>query len=490
MCERDIQKLKNIAYRFCNSPTFMTWFSFSAKSLSVLVVLPLILYNFNTTEVGLWFLFSTLFGIQVIADLGFGPTFIRLISYAMSGLKSLDDIGVKKQKKQESVEPNWDLIISLNKKMRLVFVIVSLVSVSFVAFIALVFLDKPIENLECPSHGYGLLALILFTLFCKIYSKCYVCLISGLNQVALLRRWEGIIVYLQILSSIIMLITTGSFNLLVLTNQFWILVGILNVYLLQKRVLLDNIGQRLADIKPSHIKRSEFLYNVINPAWKSGLGTFSSFGVNQFSALILVDFLSENDLVLYLFTFRLINTISEVARVPFYANLPHLAKNYHLLTSQELVEIIKKKIDLAIVLATVPLLLVSIFGDFVLPLFFNDSDHFSIELWFLFSLNLILERLGAMHFQMHSLSNKVVWHKANLIYGLVFVIVVTLTIDAFGLVTIPTAMLIANLFYYTPNALIASSKTYGYNFLSFNRKIIACIVFTASVNLAIILGLS
>ena len=91
-----MKKIKRIVNNFFHSPTFMTWFSFSAKSLSILVVLPLILGKFTTTEISLWFLFSILFCFQIIADLGFGSTFTRLISYAMAGLKNLEDIGLEK----------------------------------------------------------------------------------------------------------------------------------------------------------------------------------------------------------------------------------------------------------------------------------------------------------------------------------------------------------------------------------------------------------
>ena len=134
-----MKKIKRIVNKFLHSPTFMTWFSFSAKSLSILVVLPLILSKFTTTEISLWFLFSILFGFQIIADLGFGSTFTRLISYAMAGIKNLDDIGLEKYNIGSQKSPNWNLIIALNKKMKTIFLFISVTFVFLMALISFFF---------------------------------------------------------------------------------------------------------------------------------------------------------------------------------------------------------------------------------------------------------------------------------------------------------------------------------------------------------------
>lgn len=483
-----MKKIKRIINKLVNSPTFMTWFSFSAKSLSVLVVLPLILSKFSTTEISLWFLFSILFGFQIIADLGFGSTFTRLISYAMAGLKNLEDIGIEKYNIGSHKSPNWNLIIALNKKMKTIFLFISVIFVFLMALISFFFLDAPIENLENPNHGYYLLILILVVLFFKIYSRRYISFISGTNEVALLRRWEGIIVYFQIISSIIILILTENFYYLVITNQFWVLVGIVNTYLLQKRILNKNLNPILNEIEPVFIEKKGFINHVFNPSWKSGIGTLSSYGLNQFSSLVLVDYLLEDDLVIFLLSLKFINIISEFSRAPFYANLPTFAQKFQLLDTGKLLSVIKKSIDSSIFLTTICLLFVLFLGNYSFKLIGSNVNSIDYLLWFLFSLNLLFERLGAMHFQIHSLSNKVVWHKANLIYGLIFILVSIFTIKLLGLYAIPFAMLAGNLLYYTPIALKTTFKYYSYKFYKFNHNIIICLVVLIILNLIILIS--
>ena len=59
-----------------SSPTLMTWGSFATNSLSLVVVLPLILIKLNTEEIVVWYLFSTIIGLQILVDLGFDSSLV------------------------------------------------------------------------------------------------------------------------------------------------------------------------------------------------------------------------------------------------------------------------------------------------------------------------------------------------------------------------------------------------------------------------------
>ena len=77
--------------RLWHSPTFTTWGSTATRSLSVILVLPLLLRLLTPAEIAVWYLLSTIMGLQSLADLGFAPTFTRLIAYAMGGVERIDD---------------------------------------------------------------------------------------------------------------------------------------------------------------------------------------------------------------------------------------------------------------------------------------------------------------------------------------------------------------------------------------------------------------
>jgi len=485
-----MKKTNKVFNNLYHSPTVMTWFSFSAKSLSILVVLPLILTKFSINEISLWFLFGILFSFQIVADLGFGSTFTRLISYAMAGLKSLDDINLKEPVFQEPKVPNLPLMTALNKKMKVIFFFLAGLATIFLGCFSFLFLDTPIEKLETPQHGYYLLTLILGVLFLKIYSRRYASFICGVNEVALLRRWEGFITYLQILSSIVVLLLSENFNFLVINNQLWILVGIVNTYYLQKKVSKDKFQPALDKNVPVILKKEVFRKHVLSPSYKSGVGNLISYGVNSLTFFVLVDFLTEDDLATFLLTSKIVNMISEFTRAPFYANLPFFAKNFPLISREELPSLVQNSINRSIFLATAGLITVSILGEILLEILGGKIDSFNHHLWFLFSLNLLCERTGAMHFQMHSISNNVTWHKANLVYASLFGLITVSTIDLLGLFAIPVAMLISNLLYYTPCALQTTHKFYSYKFYDFNRGVFICLSLLTVCNFIILVTLA
>ena len=68
----------------------MTWMSFAARSGGLLLVTPLTLRNFSPAQTSLWFLFLTISSLIMMADFGFGPSFVRAISYARGGRRTLE----------------------------------------------------------------------------------------------------------------------------------------------------------------------------------------------------------------------------------------------------------------------------------------------------------------------------------------------------------------------------------------------------------------
>ena len=67
----------------------MTWLSYFVKFGSALFILPLVLIKFSEAEIAVWFLFTLILSLSLIADSGFGPTIIRATSYYYVGLQKI-----------------------------------------------------------------------------------------------------------------------------------------------------------------------------------------------------------------------------------------------------------------------------------------------------------------------------------------------------------------------------------------------------------------
>lgn len=73
----------------------MTWANFLARSLSLVLLLPLIVSKLEATDVVVWYLFASIMALQMLVYLGFTPTFARVIAYGMGGVSSKELINIK-----------------------------------------------------------------------------------------------------------------------------------------------------------------------------------------------------------------------------------------------------------------------------------------------------------------------------------------------------------------------------------------------------------
>ena len=116
--------VKTLFTRAWNSPTIMTWMSYSTKALSLFIVLPLILKQFSAEEISLWYLFSSIITLTSLADLGFKATFSRIIAFAMGGAK---DVAIfKGDAVVHHAKPNWKLIEKICSNMNIIYIFLTL----------------------------------------------------------------------------------------------------------------------------------------------------------------------------------------------------------------------------------------------------------------------------------------------------------------------------------------------------------------------------
>lgn len=66
-----------------------------------IVLLPIILKYLNSAELGLWYTFTSLYGLAMLIDFGFQTVIARNISYIWSGAKSINSTGINIDKKEE-----------------------------------------------------------------------------------------------------------------------------------------------------------------------------------------------------------------------------------------------------------------------------------------------------------------------------------------------------------------------------------------------------
>jgi Na+-driven multidrug efflux pump len=97
--------------RLYNSAVVWSWVFNGIRLVSGLLLLPLVLHELSTADLGMYYVLLSLVALAPIIDFGFGPTMGRFVSYAMGGAETLHAHGPPTPGKTGS--PNYDLLWQL-----------------------------------------------------------------------------------------------------------------------------------------------------------------------------------------------------------------------------------------------------------------------------------------------------------------------------------------------------------------------------------------
>ena len=481
--------------RLWNSPTLTTWGSFGARSLGLVIVLPLVLKRFTTAEVALWQVFFTLIGLQLLAEAGLGTTFSRLVAYAMGGATQLENSPTELS---ANAAPNWNLIIRLTETLRAVYANAAWILGAALLVGGTLSLIRRVEAL--PQAAYALerqakeardsgdperarqldssasrvlpqwqawtaWGLVLATTVITFRMNAYGSLLQGMNHVALVRRWETAFSMLGIITSLLVLLLKGNLFLLIAANQTWVLASaIRNRWL--ARTIVRSHQQALA-----HVRIHKDIFAAVWPrAWRAGLGATMSYGLVQFSSLIVAQSRDDNRVASYLLGMRLIQLLSQASQAPFYSKLPVLATQWARGQTSQLLAIAARAMQLSTWAFVLPWAFLGFCGPLLLERLDTHTAFPSTTLWILLGVATLLERYGAMHLQLYSLTNHIVWHIANGVTGALFVAISVFGFPFLGIMSIPVGLLIGNLCFYAPYCSILSHKYFQLQRPSFDVK--------------------
>jgi O-antigen/teichoic acid export membrane protein len=455
--------MQKFIWRIWNSPTLMTWGSFVTKSLSLIIVLPLILTRLSTEEIALWYLFSTIIGLQMLADIGFSPTFSRAIAYGMGGateLRNIQDI----EKNQNKGQPNWKTIEQICSTMRIVYRRLTIFSISLLATLGTWALLKPISQVTNNTSAWLAWGVILLASTVTLQGNTYSAYLQGINQIALLRRWEVFFSLGAIATSFLVLVSGGGLLGLVLANQGWLIFNII-----RNRWLCQIVeGGRFCQFKENSVDKNVF--EAIWPsAWRSGVGVFMSYGIVQASGIIYAQVGSAAGVASYLLALRLIETVSQFCQAPFYSKLPLLSRLLSEGNLAEQVNVAKRGMSLAYWTYIVGFIGIGLFSTPLLKLIGSNAEFVSPLLWALLGLGKFVERYGAMHIQLYSTTNHIIWHIANGVAGTIYIIFSLALFGIVGVYAFPLGILASYLGFYSWYSAKHSYQAFGLKFWSFER---------------------
>ncbi len=444
----------------------MTWGSFVARSLSLVVVLPLVLTRLNTAEIALWYLFTVVIGLQLLADVGFSPTFSRVIAYGMGGLSTFEIKDLRNLKTSAILaEANWETIEKICSTMRAIYLRLTLISIFLLSTIGTWAMLRPISKMSDPRFGWIAWGVILLTSGFTLLGNSYSSYLQGLNQIALLRRWEILTSLGAIGTSLIVLLAGGGLLGLVVANQSWLILNILRDYWLCLKVK----GGRFRNFTGQKI--DIVVFEAVWPsAWRSGLGVFMSYGLVQLSGVIYSQFGTASGVASYLLALRLMQMISQFSQAPFYSKLPLLAKLRSEGNLEQQIKVAKRGMNLAYWTYVAGFIALGLFANPLLRLVGSNVEFVTPLLWGVMGLSMFAERYGAMHILLYSTNNHIVWHIATGVSGVIYLIVSLSLFKKIGVYSFPVGTLTSYLCFYCWYSALHSYKTFGLKFWDFEKS--------------------
>lgn len=461
--------VKKTIQRLWQSPTLTTWGSLGVRLGGVALVLPLVLRHFAPPDIAVWQLFASVFMLTLMLDFGMSPTLSRMLAFARGGLP-LAAMGDLRNRRLAGDAPplgqdaSLQLAARLFSSMRWLYPRLAMAAVLLMAVFGSWALRSAVGQTASPAVTWTAWALVLTGAYVSFCANAYVAGMQGMDNVAALRRWEMLVGLGQIASCLLALLLGGGLLALVATYQVWALVNLVGL-----RAMVANRHPALAAGRPAY---DALVVRAVWPAtWRSGLGVLLSQGIIQASGLVYSQLAPAAEVASYLLALRIVSTISQFSAAPFYSKLPHLATLHARGERSAELVLAARGMALAQWSLVVGIVAVALSAQPVLIQIHSAIAFVSADVWAVMGLAFFVERFGAMHLQLYSLTNHIVWHIANAVTGVLMIGLSIVLYPVLGLIALPAGMLLAYGGFYAVYAFRKSSKLFGFTFFRFERSV-------------------
>lgn len=438
------------------SPTIATLCGMMCRSLVLVAISPIVLKTYSAAEAAIWLYLITLLGLQMIFEPSISMTFYRAIGLARGGATGLGRS--IPQNGQGTGQANVLLLSQIWALMRRVYPATALVTLIVLgALIGLSYdaLAKQVRLPDAQTQTYGALAAFLVGIVARMYFGRHISYLHASGRITQM-RWTEVVYSLAALIACLWVIAAGGglFALALALNIPFVLG-----FLVQRR--LANIAQR-ADFEFDKTIRPDLtiLATLWGQFWRTGLGVAVLLLTTQGAGLYYARIGEPASVAAYLFAMSLMRPMMQFAQVPFFTKLPRLAELQAQGAREMQVSIAARGMRLSMALLCVIVLGIGA-ALWAMGQFEMSDTTVSPLLWAVIGLAACIERIGAMHLQLYSTTNHILWHWANGGAAVIFVICAALLLGPLGVLAFPLAHLISVAVFYTPYSMVSSYRAFA-----------------------------
>ncbi len=421
--------------RIYNSPTMMSWASYFIRFGSALFVLPLILGLFTEVEQSFWFFINTIIGFAMLADSGFGATLVRAVSYFKAGAKYLP-----RNKKEydeideiEQGEPHFPSLVNLLGTVNRIYIFLGMFTVIILLTggIAAVWNIMTISDHQTDLWvAYLIIIPYCYTMIMGVKWSSYM---RGLGYVAQEARFGAFQGILRVIAFVILLLFKLGPAYLI---GIMLLESIVR-YIYLRWFVLKWFREKQVEIPKKNKFDPVIFRSLWSATWRTGLLFWGAYGIQSGTSILAAQISDVALMASFLFTMRIFTFLLNIARAPFYSNVPKI----YTLAAEKNMMVLRKKASEYMFLGFGVLIAGSVFlglfGNSILGLFPSiDTRFVGLTIFAIIAITEILDLHASFHATIYTSTNHVPFVLPATISGALIVGIGFFTIPTYGILGI------------------------------------------------------
>ncbi len=311
--------MKRLIHRLWHSPTFTSWSNRAAQSVRLIVLLPLILKDFDDTQVACWFLFSSILFFGQVISQQTALTMARMTAMANGGLSDLSPHTGKAR--DTTGQPNWPLIERLYGTLQSLNAILAVTGLLLAIAMGYYSLEPMLSDYSGASDIWCAFAILMGGYFINELFRKFEVTLKGLNQVALTNRWNALFSVLSSCSGALVLLAGGSIVELAIAMQAFILLSILR----QWGLLMFLVQPRFRAFKV-WAWHQEIVKWAWTPLWRGTVQALANRGGARVGAVVLARHCEPVTLASILLAIRILDALEDVSTTPIASHSPRFGR--------------------------------------------------------------------------------------------------------------------------------------------------------------------
>ena len=376
--------------RIVESDSMQTMFALCVRSSSFVILLPVLLWNFDSSSLNNWLKLQVIYGFSAMLQVGLPTVFIKWLSRYQ----------VHEGLQKTIYKIRYTQVRQIQKKI--------INTIALFGGLA-VFFSVPFYIDLYSGHAFDTIVVLVFSIafICQIKFHEYYAEMASNSNIAVFRRKEGLIQIIGICSTSAVAMFGCSLTVIILIYYSIQIIQVLMLSLLTKSLCPKY------EKKEHNKKQKKILLKwIFSDSWRIGIGVCSTTGLITFLVLYVSDSLSSHASVGFLLSYRIISLLANLSRAPFYTSIP-LLNRANRNRDFELYSMVASKSGLLSIIILVSFGLMSFFIlNLILPLI-TKIEIVELNYWLLLLFLFCCDRIISMIQQLLIIEDRVMLHIIN-----------------------------------------------------------------------------